>query len=291
MYEGVLFVADDEYFGSDGLGGSFSYGGLDNSAIQACREIQGSIIFGGNVSSFSDFDELEYVSDSIQFQNSGYPRREIDGRRWEVMDGMNALREVRGGIVGGPLVLGMNSLERAGGISIPSAGFLSLETVAGDLLGAATLGLSHLAVLQSIGGDFVSSAGDFGSLSSLTFIGAQLRVGGADEVDFSLPELEEIGGDLDVVQNEELLAVSVPALRRAGGHVYIYSNVSQIVPDISTFARAAFAPVEVAEEVYICANGPNDPCPNDPSCLDVHDESHCCDPGMSTTECFESLRD
>lgn len=289
-FEGNLVLGDDQYYSGDGWGGRIRCGPAGGSAgIQACREILGALVFTGNVSTFSDLDGLEYVAGGIRFSGTGYPERDIDGRTWEVMEGMNSLERVELGILGGPLILGMNSLEYTSTVRNPTAGLFSLREVPGDVLGPGVLGMSELSSLEYVGGELGSAVGDFENLSSLRIVAGDLHISFAEEVNFSPPVLEEVGGDLTVTQNDQILDVAVPALGRVGGRLTFSGNRNPTGIDITQRAREAFENVDVGEATLICRNRANDPCPYDPECWEIYDENYCCPIEMGTVECIETL--
>lgn len=109
----------------------------------------------------------------------------------------------------------------------------------------------------------------------------------ADEVRFSPPLLEEIGANLNVERNEEILTVSVPSLQRIGGRLTFYGNPSN-TPDVSDTVRNAFAQVVIPDGVIICSNGPDDFCPWDERCWEVFDSDYCCPVNMGSEECISS---
>lgn len=238
VLHGSLFIDNSEISSDDG------WGTLDDTPVAECREISGSLVISGRISTLRPFDGLERIGGTLLFRNA-YGIEDIDGfEELRAAGGLEFNEIERETLTGDQLapgeqrvlaISGLNSLvEIPGDLTLEHTdirsvtGLQSLERIGGSawLWFSPLTGLEGLSNMQAIGGSLYArgTGADLQVLSRLRTIGRNLDTLGIDvEGTLGLSALETIGGDAYVIDVRGLQTVGMPALETVGGELFLTS--------------------------------------------------------------------
>lgn len=244
------------------------WGTVEESALEGCRAVAGSIVIDGRIESLRAFDNIEWVTGSIRFDEAtvdeldGFPRlEEVGGSLWLTQGTV---------IVDG--ISGLSSLRRVGELNFrgsagPVTGLTSLEEVVGGaIFDPCPRDVSGFRSLRTTGNFHLWNSGveDLSGFDSVEVIRGRLdmlRLSRLREPGFA--GLREVETDVFVVANARLTSMeSMRSLERVGRNISINNNAQLPSEDARTWANN----IEVGGRISICANlgGPDeDPCPEE----------------------------
>lgn len=295
VVEGSVWYQDGLFLDPQGV----PYAEPGGSVLLECHEVLGDIILGGVLSDFSDFDNVESISgffdNNMDLPTAGLTFEDlpVDLGICGLLSGFPNLRAIQR-----DQMWTSSSIDHSEGCTYWE-GFESLEFVGGDFAcrGTETVGQSlrevegtlwcdnaRLQNLERVG----ELALDGVPLPNLVWAGSLYTLSDRPETRFELPALVEVGDPASdgneglSLQGNTAWTLDLTSLAVVHGQLEVrgFFFVDLGVPEAERAdeMRARLDHVEVLGRRSICRNGPDDPCPWEPGCADVHGEQSilCC---------------